>query len=240
MSTDVQPPGVCFDATGTLIEGTSPIGETYHQVALEHGVDLPAWRLEDAFIRILRGAPPRGQGGDSFEERCGFERDWWSERIRQTFQATDSTARFVDFQGFAQALFDRYRDPKLWRIREGMIEALSSLKSAGCAMAITSNFDHRLPELLEGLDIAMFFDHIEIPALHGELKPARAIFTSASKAIRRPLDSLCYVGDDSLSTLAMISNHGLRVLDVREVSDAREIVDFVLGPSNSPATATLV
>ena len=54
--------GLCFDATGTLIEMTASVGEVYHQVAHTFGVDLPADQLDDAFRRVMRDAPPRGVG----------------------------------------------------------------------------------------------------------------------------------------------------------------------------------
>ena len=92
---------ICFDATGTLIELNEGVGEVYHRVALEHGVDLPAWRLEDAFLRILRRAPARGVEGETVAARRQGELDWWFERVRETFQATDSTACFSNFPTFA-------------------------------------------------------------------------------------------------------------------------------------------
>ena len=61
--------GLCFDATGTLIETAEPVGEVYRRVALQHGIDLPAWRLQDAFARVLRHAPERGTQGNDPEAR---------------------------------------------------------------------------------------------------------------------------------------------------------------------------
>ena len=81
--------GLCFDATGTLIEMTASVGEVYAEIAQAFGVELPAWRLDDAFRRVMRDAPPRGVEGETTKERRLCEMAWWSERIRQTFQATD-------------------------------------------------------------------------------------------------------------------------------------------------------
>lgn len=239
MPEESNTPGVCFDATGTLIETSATVGDVYHSVALLHGIDLPAWRLQDAFVRVMRGAPPRGLEGDTFESRCRNEIEWWSERIRQTFQATDSTARFADFQRFARALFDTYAEPDAWRARPGIPQALSKLCAAGCPMAVASNFDHRLLKILEHLDLAKFFEHIEIPALHGRAKPDRAVFVALGEAMRRPVESLVYVGDDNETTLTAISGHGLRVVDVRRIDCERQLVDCVLNRSDSISAATL-
>jgi len=230
---------ICFDATGTLIEATVSVGEVYHRVAREHGVDLPAWRLDDAFRRVLRHAAPRGLEGATREERCTNEVEWWFDRIRQTFQATDSTARFDDFRAFAQTLFDFYACGDAWRPREGILEALAQLRNHDCFLAVTSNFDHRLPKILEMLDLAQFFPMIEIPCEGARVKPDRAIFESVARASNRPLDSLVYVGDDTPEVLEAIAAHGLRVVDIREVPKSAALGDLILSASNSTAPATL-
>ncbi|HEB91342.1 MAG TPA: HAD family hydrolase [Deltaproteobacteria bacterium] len=209
-------PAVCFDATGTLIETARPIGETYRRVALDHGIDLPAWRIEDAFRRILAHAPPRGTEGETPAERRRAETRWWFERIRQTFQATDSTVRFEDFEGFATALFETYRSPRAWRLRAGAREMLCRLEGLECPMAIVSNFDHRLPDILQGLGILDFFRTVLIPSSTGFRKPDHRLFEVAAGALERPLASIVYVGDDEASVLENIAGHGLRVIDVRE------------------------
>ena len=166
---------ICFDATGTLIELNEGVGEVYHRVALEHGVDLPAWRLEDAFLRILRRAPARGVEGETVAARRQGELDWWFERVRETFQATDSTACFSNFPTFATALFDTYRSADAWRLRTGASSMLSTLRDRKWPMAVVSNFDHRLPNILKALDISSFFKLITTPSDFGSAKPERAI-----------------------------------------------------------------
>ena len=221
----MTPTALCFDATGTLIETTENVGEVYHRVALEHGVDLPAWRLDDAFRRILRRAPPRGTDGDCFETRCRRELEWWFERIRETFQATDSTARFEDFPAFASALFERYRAPGAWQLRPGSIEMLTRFRAHGYPLCIVSNFDHRLPEILGILDLSSFFELVVIPVDSGRAKPDRAVFEIVSQHLSMPLDSLGYIGDDSKKTLRAIEDLGLQVVDLREIDHLESLPD---------------
>lgn len=232
---------LCFDATGTLIETTEPVGEIYRRVALDFGVDLPAWRLDDAFRRVLRRAAPRGVEGATREARRDREVEWWSDLIRQTFQATDSTVAFEDFPGFAQTLFELYCGGSLWRARPGILDALRVLRDQGFAMAIASNFDHRLPNILQALDLKYFFDPIEIPIEHGFRKPERPLFEFLAKSFDRPLAGLTYIGDDDAETLAAIRSHGLRVLDIREVDDLERLpallaADAIVGPPESGST----
>jgi putative hydrolase of the HAD superfamily len=223
----VTPLAICFDATGTLIETTEPVGAVYRRIALAFGVDLPAWRLDDAFRRVLRHAPPRGIAGASREARRAGELAWWSDRVRQTFQATDSTVSFEDFAGFADALFDAYRQPEAWRARPGVVEALTALRRGEARMAVVSNFDHRLPEILESLGLKQFFDLIEIPFEHGRLKPDRAIFEDIARLFERPIDGLVYVGDDDPATLDAIRRLGIAVLDVGAIGDLATLPDLL-------------
>ena len=233
---------ICFDATGTLIETQHPVGETYHRIALDFGVDLPAWRLDDAFRRILRHAPARGLEGPSFEERCAHEVEWWFERIRQTFQATDSTVRFDDFPAFARTLFDFYARAEAWRPRPGVAALLARLRDRNARLFVVSNFDHRLPKILEALDLNQFFEEIVIPARAARAKPERALFEAVAAAVGQPLEALVYVGDDAPETLAAIAAHGLRVLDVRDIPDAEDpdsLCDRLVGAFGPAAAATL-
>jgi len=226
---------VAFDATGTLFEAIEPVGEVYARIAREHGVDLPGWRLDDGFRRILRHAPPRGVDGEDETRRREGEHAWWSEIIRQTFQATDSTARFADFPTFVNALFEAYRRPGAWRLRPGIAQLLEALRDRATPLAIVSNFDHRLPDILEALGIHDYFGSIEIPSRYGCAKPDRAIFEAAAAALGVGPGALVYVGDDPPETLDAIRDLGLGVVDVRtrETPEALEaaVLDAIADPT---------
>jgi len=221
-------PAVAFDATGTLIETAEPVGEVYRRVALTHGVDLPAWRLDDAFRRVLRRAPPRSAPGDEPSERARSEIAWWHDLVRQTFQATDSTVRFADRTAFANDLFETYRRADAWRPRPGARSLLSALHAEGARLALVSNFDHRLPDILEALDLAPFFEVLAIPARTGLSKPDPALFGLVAERLGVPLEALSYVGDDPKETLAQIARLGVRVVDVRAVARLDDLLDVLL------------
>lgn len=230
--------GLCFDATGTLIELREPVGEVYHRVAKRFGVDLPAWRLDDAFRRVMASAPQRGLEGETVGDRREAEVGWWSERIRETFQATDSTARFEDFPTFVQTLFDAYRDESSWRIRDGVVGTLERLRASSHPMVIVSNFDHRLPEVLQALGLESFFITTLIPSMTGARKPERRLFEAAAAALNRPIESVLYVGDDSPQTLAEIAALGIEVIDVRGIAGFAAVTDRLATPATLQALTT--
>ena len=217
-----MPRGVVFDATGTLIEATESVGDVYQRVALEHGIVLGSWRLDDAFGRVLRHAPPRGVEGEDEQTRRDGEVEWWFELIRQTFQAADSAVLFDDFSSFAQTLFDTYRAPAAWRVRDRVLPLLSRLRDQGTPMTVVSNFDYRLLEILEALELTPFFTSIELPCKHGARKPDASLFEAAARSLGRAITDLIYIGDDSPDRLTAIRGHGLDVIDVNAVPDPKD------------------
>ena len=207
-------PGLCLDATGTLIEASQSVGEVYRQVALDFGVELPAERLDAAFRRVLRRAPARASDANTPEERRQAEVEWWTERIHETFEAADSSVHFDDFGAFAAALFESYREPGRWRPRAEVVATLRELARQGFSMLVVSNFDHRLPKILQDIEITGFFEAILIPAQFGWRKPDRRLFELAAERLASSLENLVYVGDDAPAVLEAIGAQGVRVIDV--------------------------
>ena len=228
---------VCFDATGTLIELRESVGTVYSRAAREVGVALPAWRLDDAFARVLRRAPPlalASANGTTRAEREAAELEWWCERVRQTFQATDSTVQFAEPKAFARSLFEGYRNADAWQLRPGAAALLTRLRAGGLRLAVASHFDHRLPDILEALDLAGFFDRVVVPIDGLGTKPDRALFEALAEPLGARLDELAYVGDDAPEVLTAIAGLGLRVFDVRDLPDLAALADpLVAGASGS-------
>ena len=208
---------VLFDATGVLIEPAQTIGQTYAEAARDHGVDhLPAWRLEDAFRRVLRHAPPRVFPDLAPNAVENAERAWWRELVRQTFQATDSTVVFDDFTAFFEDLYDRFARPDAWRLRAGALEALRALADRGLALGVVSNFDHRLPDILEGLGIARFLGAVSIPSRCGAAKPDPGAFLTALSLLGARAREAVFVGHDPAEDVAGASGAGLVPLVLAE------------------------
>ncbi len=210
--------GVLFDATGTLIHPREAIGEVYARIARDYAVDLPAWRLDDAFKRVLRHAPPRVFPDAAAADLADLEERWWYEVVRSTFLASDSTARFDDPPAFHSRLYRYYASADAWSLPPAAAEVLASLARQGLLLGVVSNFDQRLLEILEALDIARFFRTTMIPARCRSEKPDPAIFESALSDLGLEAGHVVYVGDDPEKDLAAASRVGMRVVDVGELS----------------------
>ncbi len=214
---------VLFDAAGTLIELCEPVGETYARVARDFGVALPAWRVDDAFRRILASAEPMVFPDAAPGEIDALEIGWWRDIVRSTFRAADSTHRFSDFDAFSERLYAVFSEPGRWRSRPGAPELLRELRSLGLATAIVSNFDRRLPGILAGLGLTVWLDEIVLPADAGVAKPDRRIFALALARLGVPASEAVYVGDDPDRDVVGARSAGLEAIDVRSLATLNQL-----------------
>jgi putative hydrolase of the HAD superfamily len=218
---------VLFDAVGTLVELREPVGEVYARAARESGAALPAWRLEDAFRRARASMPPMVFPGEAPERVAELERDWWRALVRSTVRAADSTVQLADFDGFFERLWKLYARPGSWRLRPGAARALGQLRTAGRAGGVASNFDHRLPDLLQALGIQELLDVVWIPARCGFAKPDPRFFAGALEALRAHPEETAYVGDEPERDLAGARAAGLAAIDVRTLATLAELPDAI-------------
>ncbi|HVN63434.1 MAG TPA: HAD-IA family hydrolase [Candidatus Binataceae bacterium] len=184
---------VFFDAAGTLFDSREPIGRTYARVARAHGLDAPEEAVADAFRRAFQDAPELAFGrGHSSAELRRLERNWWRERVAETFAPL---GQFPDFDAYFDALFAYFAEPAHWHVFPEGEPALRRLKECGVKLGVISNFDYRVYRILEGLGLAQHFDSITISSEAGRAKPHREIFEVAmSRQGVAPAEAM-HVGD---------------------------------------------
>lgn len=216
--------GVLFDATGTLIELAEPVGETYHRHARAYGVNVEAARIEAAFQHTFRSMPAMVFPGASTAETVRLERAWWRELVRRTFRVADARASFSDFERYFDEVFRRFAEPAAWHVGHGAHEVLSELRARGLRTGMVSNFDHRLPALLDGLDLGPLFDIVIRPSDAGAAKPDPRIFAVALERLGIPAAEAVYVGDDAAHDVEGARAAGLRAIDVRTLTNLSDIV----------------
>jgi len=225
--------GVLFDATGTLFDLSETVGAVYARYARKYDVDLPAWRIDDAFARIMARAPARVFPDSSNDEIGAKEEAWWRAIVRSTFLAADSTIKFRDAEAFYAELFAFYRTKEAWTLRPGTRELLGELKQRGVHLGVVSNFDQRLPVILQALELAGFLDTIMTPALCGCEKPDRGIFDAALRELALPADAVLFVGDHPEKDRAAAEQAGMRSFDPDSLTSfpdlTREIERFNAG-----------
>ena len=86
---------------------------------------------------------------------------------------TDLIERSID------RLRDHFRQREAWHVFPETRDVLTNLRARGVKLAVVSNWDSRLPAILDLLDLADPFDSVVVSALVGAEKPSPEIFAVA-------------------------------------------------------------
>ncbi len=95
----------------------------------------------------------------------------------------------------AAELFERFAHVEAWQVFADAREALPTLRAAGLRLAVTSNFDARLPRLLADAGLADFFDTVVYSEEVGVEKPHPAIFEELLERLQLQSARVLHVGD---------------------------------------------
>lgn len=183
---------VTFDLTGTLIHSPR-LGEIYSEVLARHGVEVEPARAAGLVGEVWReldcaAHPAR----DRFAAHPEGARGWWRrllERFCERLEVPPPTP-------FAAAeLFDRFAAPGAWQLYPEVVKVLEELGGMGLALGLVSNWDERLPRLLDGLALSPRFDAVVYSQEVGAEKPHQRIFTTALDRLELPPARVLHVGD---------------------------------------------
>jgi putative hydrolase of the HAD superfamily len=164
---------VTLDGAGTLFEVAQPVGETYAGFARRHGMSLAPEDTEQRFRAAFASAPPLAFPGGSPTRIADHERAWWYALVRRAFGPASVAA---GFDACFADLFAHYARPEAWRVFPEVPGALEDLRKRGLRLALVSNFDQRLVEIVAGLGLASHFDTVVHSTAAGAAKPDPTIF----------------------------------------------------------------
>jgi putative hydrolase of the HAD superfamily len=156
--------------------------------------------------------------GASIEEVTRLEKEWWRRVVSNTFRAADPDAQFANFDEFFECLFGVMGRPQSWREVPGARSLLLRLRSLRWATAIVSNFDRRLPDILQGLGLAELFDAVVLCSDVGAAKPEAAIFQRALEQLQVPARRAVVVGDDEEQDIEGARAVGIRAIHVKSLA----------------------
>lgn len=186
---------IYFDAGGTLLEARPSVGAVYARAGAAVGLDAAPERLDAAFREVWSGHVerlgnwPMTMGRDDQETRA-----WWRALV------SDVLAR-VEYSGDVEAcfsnLFDAFGNKEAWRVFDDVFHTLDALRARGARMGVLSNWDYRLPSLLEALELSHYFDPVLVSALEGLAKPDPQFFLRACERVGLSPPEVLYVGDSA-------------------------------------------
>lgn len=227
-----------FDAFGTLITLHKPVRSLV--AALEEvGAPNPPSAVASAFLTEVAYYRRKQDTGSDAASLAALRRqcaEVFCSTLPNPPSVADATRVLVD-----SLPYQAYDDA---------IPALERLRAAGVAVAVVSNFDVSLGEVLEDTGLAPYVDVTVASAVVGARKPDPAIFAVALDRLGVPASAALHCGDrrdeDGEGALAA----GIRpVLLQRDdgaeddgspafavVSDLGRLVDLALGDSDALAT----
>jgi putative hydrolase of the HAD superfamily len=204
-----------FDAVGTLLHLREPVGVTYARLTGRG----EAARLQAAFSAALRGRAPMVFPALPRAAVDAAERDWWQALVRDVFAAAGSAVRAGDFD----VLWRHYGSAAAWTVAPGAAALLARCRADGLRTGLVSNFDHRLPAILDELELAPLFEVVVLPADAAAAKPDGRIFALALQRLGVRAAEAVYIGDDAHDDIAGATAAGLRAIDVATVADLRQL-----------------
>ncbi len=201
---------VYFDVGGTLIDPSPSVGAVYACAGRPHGLAAPPEELQAAFRKLwsARTAP----GADSIFT-MGHDREtthaWWRALV---FDLLDAVGFSGDREACYQSFFTAFERPESWRVYDDVIPTLEALRRRGIGRGIISNWDYRLPPLLERLDLARWFDPILVSAFEGLAKPDVEIYRRGAERAKLVPERILVVGDRADLDVYPARAAGLRAL----------------------------
>lgn len=209
-----QPPSdiraVLFDAGGTLVRAYPSVGHVYASEAARFGVDVSAETLSTHFGAAWKRLRPQENHESPFRTSEAHERAWWRSLVEAVFEDAGLLAAFGDrFDEFFASLYDRFETADVWDVFDDVWPTLDALEQAGVRCAVVSNWDSRLPRLLNALDLSKRFEFILTSAEAGFSKPHAAIFEEAVRRLELPPGNVLNVGDNSEEDVAGAQEVGL-------------------------------
>jgi putative hydrolase of the HAD superfamily len=201
---------VLFDVGGTLFESRPGAPEVYATVLSGLGRAVTADEVAPVFQRVwadLTQLHPRGL--DRYHRVKGNEWEWWGEFVRRVLGELGHPA---PWEPALQELMDAFARPDLWYVFPEVTEVLGRLRSDGRRLAVVSNWDSRLPVLLDRLGLERFFDEVLVSALEGVEKPDVEIFRRAAARLGLGPDRCLHVGDSPLDDYRGAESAGMRAV----------------------------
>lgn len=179
---------IVFDAVGTLIRVRGSVGAIYAQAAEQFGVSISADELEHRFRAAFRRRV-------AVDAECGYRTDAAWELARWQAIVAEAFSELPEPLAIFPVLWQTFARPETWEVFPDVAPALARLSKRGLILAVGSNFDTRLHQVLDGWPELRSLAPRFISAEIGWSKPARSFFTTIGDVLGLPPAELLMVGD---------------------------------------------
>ena len=218
---------VTFDLTHTLIHSPR-LGEIYAETLRRHGVEIDPEEARRLVLVVWQEfACSAKPGHDRFSSHPEGERGWWRRFLERIFEhlGAPPPTRFA-----AAELYHRFGAAASWEVYPEVPRALAALRDQGLRLGVVSNWDHRLPGLLEQAGLSPFFDAVVFSAEIGVEKPDGRIFHQALAELGVEPAAALHVGDARLEDVEGAVAAGMLALHLTRTSGGGDLRDLASLP----------
>ncbi|HHZ84061.1 MAG TPA: HAD family hydrolase [Nitrospirales bacterium] len=203
---------IFLDAGGTLIKVKGTVGEVYATTAKRHGFHIDPGHINGAFRQAFDKAPPLAFPGTPDDQLLEKEKAWWMGVVQDVFGVIGIDRTDERFPALFQDLFHAFEGSDEWELYPEVIEVLEEFEKREIPLGIISNFDSRLTQICEDLQIANFFTSITISSREGAAKPDSAIFRKALAKHQIEPHEAIHIGDSLRDDIEGATKVGLHTL----------------------------
>jgi putative hydrolase of the HAD superfamily len=184
---------VSFDAGNTLIYCDPSPAELYTSALCDLGRAVGVDEVAAVFSANWEAEQRRGAPGvDRYATRGGDARMWWRAFVDGVLARLDHDA---DPAAVFERLWEDFSRPDVWHPIPGAHATLEQLAARGLRLAVTSNWDERLPQILDSMALAPLLDVVTVSHLEGVEKPAGGIFLATTRRLDVAPGRCVHVGD---------------------------------------------
>jgi putative hydrolase of the HAD superfamily len=204
-------PVVLLDVGETLIGPRRGVGSIYAAALAELGVSVDRKRVEAALhmavTELQRDIP---EGTDRYRHFPGGEDEYWlrlvSLSLTRAMDRPPEPSLFARAFTGIRAAFDR---AEAWEVFADVRPSLDLLRDQGVRLAVVSNWDSRLPQVLRTVELDHYFEVVGVSQHEGVEKPAPALFERVLERLGVRPDEALHVGDRPDTDLAGAKSAGI-------------------------------
>ena len=209
---------VFLDAGLTLLRARPSLGGVYAACTERQGVRVDPAQFEAAAEAAFHamGEEHREGGDPGLRTSDDLERASWRRHARRVMDGVPALAG-LPFDPWFDSLYRDFGSAACWEPFPDVVPALGALRAAGARLAVVSNWDSRLRDILKENGLARWFDAVVISAEVGWRKPHPAIFLRALEETGAAPGEVLHCGDSVGDDL-----EGARAAGIRAVLLARD------------------
>ena len=213
---------VTFDVGGTLLRSEPTPAEIYAIHLSRHGRKVYAEDVGPVFRGAWAEMQSRiSSGEDRYSSVPGGERAWWGQFVRLVLDRLEHDA---PWEILLDDLYAAFANEAVWKAFPTARKTLSTLADRGFRLAVISNWDRRLPDILCNLGLIDLFETVTVSAIEGVEKPAPEIFRRTLDRLGVAPDQALHIGDSPQEDYTGAEQAGLDALLI----DRHDL--FIAGP----------